>query len=143
MPTLEDRLASLITALGTDYKALLAEAKKQYMSIALGDETTAITTGTAKVTWRAPHAGTITAVRASLSTASTSGIPAFNIKKNGTTIFSTTLTIDATEKTSVTAATAAVLSVTSFADDDEFTFDIDTAGTGAKGPKITIYYTRS
>jgi hypothetical protein len=78
-----------------------------------------------------------------LATASTSGLPTVNIKKNGTTIFSTTLTIDANEKTSTTAATPAVLSTTTFADDDEITMDIDVAGTGAKGLKVTLYYRRT
>ena len=115
-----------------------------FMTVALSDETTAITTGTGKITFRAPHAMTLNQLpRASLSTASSSGNPAVNIKKNGTTIFSTTLTIDANEKTSVTAATPAVLSTTTFADDDEITMDIDTAGTGATGLKVTLYYRRT
>jgi hypothetical protein len=59
------------------------------------------------------------------------------------TIFSTTLTIDATEKTSTTAATAAVISDASLADDAEITIDIDTAGTGAKGLKVTFIGTRT
>jgi hypothetical protein len=109
---------------------------------ALSDETTAITTGTAKVTWRAPHAMTITDVRASLSTASSSGDPTVDINDSGTTILSTKLSIDANEKTSTTAASAAVISDTAIADDAEVTFDIDTAGTGAKGLKVKIYYTR-
>lgn len=114
----------------------------EYYEVALSDETTAITTGTAKVTVRAPFALTVTAVRASLSTASTSGNPAIDINEGGVSIFSTTLTIDANEKTSTTAATAAVISDTAIADDAELTFDIDTAGTGAKGLKVRIYYTR-
>lgn len=109
--------------------------------IALGDETTAITTGTAKVTVRAPRAMTLSKIKASLTTASSSGTPTFDVKKNGTSVFSTTLTIDATEKTSETAATAAVLSTTAIAADDELTFDISTAGTGAAGAKITLVAT--
>lgn len=109
---------------------------------ALSDETTAITTGTAKLTWRAPHAMTITAVRASLSTTSSSGNPTVDINEAGSTILSTKLSIDSSEKTSTTAATAAVISDSSIADDSEITFDIDTAGTGAKGLKVKIYYTR-
>lgn len=105
--------------------------------IALGDETTAITTGTAKVTVRAPRAMTLTKIKASLSTAG-SGSSAFDVNKNGTSVFSTALTIDATEKTSETAATPAVLSTTSIAADDELTFDIDTAGSSAAGAKITL-----
>lgn len=114
------------------------------ITLAVSDESTAITTGTAKVTFRAPFAMTLYQVpRASLSTASTSGIPAIDINKNGVSIFSTVLTIDANEKTSVTAATAAVMTTTSFADDDEITVDIDTAGTGSKGLKVTLYYRRT
>lgn len=107
---------------------------------ALSDEVTAITTGTAKLTWRAPRALVITALRASLSTASSSGIPTVDINEAGATILSTKLTIDATEKTSVTAAVPYVLSDTVIADDAEITFDIDVAGTGATGLKVKIYY---
>jgi len=107
--------------------------------IAISDETTAITTGTAKVTFRMPYAYTLTAVRASLTTASSSGIPTFDINENGTTILSTKLTIDANEKTSTTAATLAVISDASLADDAEITIDIDVAGTDATGAKIYMY----
>ena len=111
--------------------------------IAVGDETTAITTGTAKVTFRMPFAMTLTAVRASLSTASSSGVPTFDINEGGSTILSTKLTIDANELTSTTAATAAVISDTALADDAEITIDIDVAGTGAKGPKVALIGTRT
>lgn len=114
------------------------------MTVALSDEATAITTGTAKITFRAPYAMTLYQLpRASLSTASSSGNPAIDINVNGVSIFSTTLTIDANEKTSTTATTAAVLSTTSIADDAEITMDVDTAGTGAKGLKVTLYYRRT
>lgn len=111
--------------------------------IPIGDETTALTTGTAKVTFRAPYAATVTAVRASLTTVSSSGTPTFDINEGGTTILSTKLTVDASEKTSTTAATAAVISDTALADDAEITIDVDTAGTGAAGAKISIYVTRA
>lgn len=106
--------------------------------VALGDETTAITTGTAKVTLRMPYAFTLTAVRASLATASSSGIPTVDINEGGVSILSTKLTIDSGEKTSTTAATAAVISDPDLADDAEITFDIDVAGTGAKGLKVCL-----
>lgn len=106
--------------------------------VAIGDETTAITTGTAKVTFRMPYAFTVTAVRASLTTVSSSGTPTFDINEAGSSILSTKLTIDASEKTSTTAATPAVISDASLADDAEMTIDIDTAGTGAAGAKIYI-----
>lgn len=109
---------------------------------AIGDETTAITTGTAKITFRAPFACSLVAVRASLTTASSSGIPTFDINESGATLLSTKLTVDANEKTSTTAATPAVISDNLIADDAEMTIDVDVAGTGAAGAKITLYVRR-
>jgi hypothetical protein len=109
----------------------------QWLQFAISDQSTAITTGTAKFTTRFP-ACTVLAVRASLNTASSSGIPTVDINEAGTTILSTKLTIDANEKTSTTAATAAVISDSTIADDAEITFDIDTAGTGAKGLIVSM-----
>ena len=106
--------------------------------IAVSDETTAITTGTAKVTFRMPYPMTVTLVRASVSTASSSGAVTVDINENGTSILSTKLTIDQSELTSTTAATPYVLSDTALADDAELTIDIDGAGTGAKGLKVLI-----
>jgi hypothetical protein len=114
--------------------------------VALSDEATAITTGTAKVTMRAPYAFSITSIpRASLSTVSSSGIPTVDINVAGSSILTNKLTIDASEKTSTTAATAATLTnnPTNVSDDAEITFDIDVAGTGAKGLKVTIFHTKS
>ena len=74
------------------------------LMIAASDETTAITTGTGKVTFRMPFAMTLTAVRASLTTASSSGIPTVDINEGGVSILSTKITIDNTETTSTTAA---------------------------------------
>lgn len=115
----------------------------EVLMVALGDETTAITTGAAKVTMRMPFAMTLTAVRASLTTSSSSGLPTVDINEGGTTILSTKLTIDASELTSTTAATAAVISDANLADDAEITFDVDVAGTGAKGLKVCLIGTRA
>jgi hypothetical protein len=113
------------------------------IQIAVTDETTALSTGTAKVTFRMPHAMTLTAVRASLTTDSSSGAPVVDINESGSTILSTKLSIDQGEKTSTTAATPAVISDASLADDAEITIDIDTAGTGAAGLKVSLIGTRS
>ena len=114
------------------------------IQVACSDETTAITAGTNKVTFRMPHAMTLTSVRASLTTAQTSGnIFTVDVNEGGSSILSTKLTIDNTEKTSVTALTAAVISDTSLADDAEITIDVDQIGDGtAKGLKITLIGTR-
>ena len=123
----------------------IAQAKAEYLVCAASDETTALTTGTSKITFRMPYAFTLTAVRASLTTAQTSGsIFTVDINDSGTTILSTKLTIDNTEKTSTTAATAAVISDVNLADDAEITIDIDQVGDGtAMGLKITLIGTRA
>jgi hypothetical protein len=133
-----DVTVTLPSTTGTVANAAGAGAASEVIAIAVSDETTAITTGTAKVTFRMPYAFTLTAVRASLSTASSSGLPTFDINEAGSTILSTKLSIDANEKTSTTAAAAAVISDTSLADDAEMTIDIDVAGTGAKGAKVYL-----
>jgi hypothetical protein len=114
------------------------------IQLAASDETTALTAGTAKMTFRMPHAMTLTSVRASLTTAQASGsIFTVDINEGGTSILSTKLTIDNTEKTSTTAATPAVISDTALADDAEITIDIDQIGDGtATGLKITLIGTR-
>ena len=91
-----------------------------------------------------PCAMIITDVRASLTTAQASGsIFTVDINESGTSILSTKLTIDNTEKTSVTATTPPVVSDTALADDAEITIDIDQIGDGtAKGLKVTIIGTR-
>jgi hypothetical protein len=118
---------------------------EEFMVMAISDETTALTTGTAKLTWRAPYAMTLTQIpRASLSTASTSGLVTVDMNEAGTSVLGANkLSIDANEKTSTTAATATTLADTSIANDAEITFDIDAAGTGAKGLKVIVYYKRT
>lgn len=114
------------------------------IQLSASDLTTALTAGTTKAYCRVPSAFTLTSVRASLATAQASGsIFTVDINMNGTSIISTKLTIDNTEKTSVTAATPAVISTSAITDDAEITIDIDQVGNGtAKGLIITLIGTR-
>lgn len=116
--------------------------RREALMVVVGDETTELTTGAAKVTFRMPFALTLTAVRASLATASTSGNPTFDINESGASILGTKLSIDANERTSTTATTAATITDTALADDAEITIDIDIAGAGAAGAKVTLIGTR-
>jgi hypothetical protein len=113
--------------------------------VPVSDETTDLTTGTAKVTFRMPYAFTLSAVRSSVTTAPTGSELIVDINESGTTILSTKLTIDAGEKTSTTAATAAVISDSSLADDAEMTIDIDGVGStiAGAGLKVTLIGTQS
>lgn len=65
-----------------------------------------------------------------------------DVKKNGTTIFSTKITIDATEWSSLTAATAYVLSTnpTTFTSSDYFTVHIDQVGSTNAGSAGKIFF---
>lgn len=106
--------------------------------IPCSDETTELAAATGVVTFRMPRAMTLSSVRASLTTASNSGIVQVDINESGTSVLSTKLTIDASEKTSTTAATPAVISDGTLADDAEITIDIDADGTAAAGLKVTL-----
>lgn len=113
--------------------------------LACSDETTDLTTGTAKVTFRMPYAMTLTGVRASVNTAPTGSTLIVDINESGSTIMTTNkLSIDASEKTSTTAATAAGITDSSLADDAEITIDIDQVGATVAGTglKVTLIGTR-
>lgn len=110
----------------------------QSIIVACSDETTALTTGSAKVTFRMPYAFTLTAVRASVTLAPTGSVLTVDINEGGSTILSTKITIDATEKTSTTAATPPVISDSSLADDAEITIDIDTVGSTIAGTGLKV-----
>jgi len=130
---------------GTDYDAdweTLTTA--DIYVIACSDETTALTTGTGKVTFRMPSAGTLTAVKATVTTAPVGSALVVDINEAGTTLLSTKLSIDDGEKTSATAATPPVISDSALADDAEITIDIDQVGSGTAGAglKVTLYVTR-
>lgn len=109
------------------------------IGIACSDETTALTTGTAKATFRVPFAMTLTGVRASVTTAPVGSTLVVDINDSGTSVLSTKLSIDASEKTSTTAATPAVISDSALADDAEITIDIDQIGSSTAGAGLKVW----
>ena len=129
---------------GANIKSLAQTGLPTVIQAAASDESTALTTGSAKVTFRMPYAMTLTAVRASLSTAQASGtIFTVDVNQGGSSIISTKITIDNTEKTSTTAAAPPVISTSALTDDAEITIDIDQIGNGtAAGLKVTLIGTR-
>lgn len=107
--------------------------------VAVSDETTGITTGTAKIVFRMPRAMRLTKIKSSLSVASTANPVTVDIKIAGNSVFGTNkLSIDQNEKTSETAATPASFTAQDVADDAEVQVDITGAGTAAKGLKIVF-----
>lgn len=131
-----DTLTNKTIAYGSNTITGLPEA----IGIACSDETTALTTGTAKATFRMPFAMTVTAVRATVGTAPTgASLLTVDINDSGTTILSTKITIDASEKTSTTAATPPVISDSALADDAEITIDIDQVGSTIAGAGLKVW----
>lgn len=129
------------TGSGGSYTAGDANLKPiESMILAASDETTAITSGTDKITFRLPYNFTVTEVLASLNVAQASGsILTVDINKNGTSILSTKLTIDNTEDDSFTATTPAVISTSTFSKRDKVSIDVDQIGNGtAIGLKVTL-----
>ena len=110
----------------------------EVFSFAVSDEITDLATGTGKITYRMPYAFTVTDVRASVTTAPTGSVVTVDINDGGTTILSTKITIDATEKTSTTAATPAVISDSALAADAEVTIDIDAIGSSVAGAGLKV-----
>ncbi len=120
--------------------------------VAASDETTALTTGTGKVTFRAPENMFLSSShlpRASVTTAPTGATlvvdinaGSFSTPNTVSTIFSTTISIDISEFTSTTAAIPCVLSTTFIPDDAQIRVDITQIGSTVAGAglKVTLYY---
>jgi hypothetical protein len=69
---------------------------------------------------------------------SSSGIIQVDVNEEGSSVFSTPITIDAGEETSDTAATPGVVSDSSLASRAKISVDIDASGTNAKGVILWI-----
>jgi hypothetical protein len=108
--------------------------------IAVGDELSVISAGAGKVKFRMPYAFTLVEARASLGAASTAGAVTVDVNEAGVSLFGANkLTVNANETTSKAAGTTQPdYSDTAIADDAEITIDIDAAGAGAKGLKVTL-----
>ena len=123
-----------------------AEANKtESFIVAVSDEVTDLTTGTDKVKFRMPYALSVTEVRASVTEAPTGSVITVAIFKGGDPMLSTPISIDAGEKSSLTAATPPVISDGSLTNDIEMSVDITAVGstTAGKGLKVMIIGNRT
>lgn len=133
---------------GAAKKALLGDGTwgrpLETWGVAISDETTSITTGTAKASFSIPYSFKVVGVYATLNTVSSSGTPTFDINEGGVSILGTKIVIDVSELTGGssgyqgTAAGAATITDDTIAAFAQITVDIDTAGTGAKGAKVYL-----
>jgi len=108
------------------------------IQMACSDETSDLTVGEGKVTFRMPHAMTLITARCSVTTAPTGSTIEVDVNESGVSVFSTVMSIDATEKTSTTATTPAVFSDLALADDAEMRVDIDQVGSTVAGAGLKV-----
>lgn len=136
-------LSSLAGGSGSNTQVLRSNGNGTYawqnqaplmFQLACSDLTTAITTGNNKGYFRSPVPFTLTSVRASLLTASSSGSVVVTITANGVSILSASLTITASSK----SATTTSLQNVSIPDDAEILINVTSQGTGAKGLVVTL-----
>ena len=139
--------AASVAVQGSD--ARLVSATKVEIGIALSAETGDNTASSTvpKVSFRAPFAMTITSLRCSLTKSATGAVFIVDVHLSGTTVMTTNkLSVDASELTSTTAATAHTLTTTSVSDDALLELFIDqvgtTAGNTGEGVKVWIIGTR-
>jgi len=113
--------------------------------IPVGDESSALTTGTNRVRFRMPFAATLLAVRANVNTAPTGSTLIVDVNEAGTSVLGTKLSIDASEFSSTTAASAATITDSSLADDAEISIDIDQIGGSVAGAglKVSLFVRRA
>lgn len=120
--------------------AQLGKVRQIYVPLAGSDETSPLTVGTAKVTFRMPCAFVLTGVRCSVTTAPTGAtLLTVDLNENGVSVLSTKLTFDAGEKTTTTAITPCVISDPLLADDAEMTVDYDAVGSTIAGSGLKMW----
>lgn len=121
----------------------IVKGTRHFFQVRLKDSTTNLATGTSiggDFRISPTRAITIKAVGAYVDTAATGGtLLTIDINKAGTTILSTKITLDASEKTSTTAATQPVISDSAIAADAVITFDIDAVGNTTPGTGLVVW----
>jgi len=125
---------------GTDVTAtgkVNATNIKQSIVVACSDETTALTTGTSKLTFRMPYAMTLTEVRASATTAPVGSTLTVDINDGGTSIM-TTHKLDILTTATIDDETV-TLTDTALADKAIITIDIVTVGSTTAGAGLKVY----
>jgi hypothetical protein len=113
-------------------------------AIALSDSATELTTGNGD-SWDAMFDYSIDSVRIGVNLPPTGSNLSVDINKNGTSIFSTEITIDAGDSTSVTATTPYSLSTTTVNYNDRMNAVVNSVGStfGGAGIKLYIYATKN
>ncbi len=120
---------------------------KRIVQIKVMDDATVLTTGEGKIIFCIPselNCFNLVGAQAFITTVSSSGLPSIGIRNvtDSVEMLSTNITIDASEYTSYTAATAPVIDAAhdDVATGDLMAVDVDAAGTGAKGLGVILTF---
>ena len=155
MRNVADTFTSLFTNVNTAARTYTLQDKTgtiamlddtDIMGFAASDETTDLAVADDVLTIQMPnYATTLTHVSASVNTAPTGSGITLDIEEGGATILGTLLTLDATEKTSETAATPVVISDSAIAANAILSFNIDVVGStiAGNGLKFWLYFNRA
>ncbi|MFH2030838.1 MAG: hypothetical protein ABIJ40_09535 [Bacteroidota bacterium] len=120
---------------------------KRIIQIKVFDDATVITTGDGKIIFMIPvelNGMNLVDVEAFVTTVSSSGLPTVQIRNvtDAVDMLTTLITIDATEFSSLTAATAPVINTTydDVATGDIIAVDVDVSGVGTKGLGVILSF---
>tara|TARA_R110002020_G_scaffold36503_2_gene109750 strand:- start:13567 stop:14046 length:480 start_codon:yes stop_codon:yes gene_type:complete len=110
------------------------------VGVALSDETTDLTVGVAKITFRMPYGMTLTEVRANVNTAPNGADIIVDIKQGGVSIFTTNLLhIDDGRVTSVGSSTTPNITTSALTDNAEITMDLTQTGAIDQGTGLKVW----
>lgn len=130
---------------GSGVSVAVTSGARESMVVACSDMTSPLSVAADVQSFFAPYDGTLEEVFTGIDVRSSSGVVTVDVKKNGTTIFTTKPSIGATPaRTSLsgTGSVAAALSVTTWDKGDWITINVDAAGTGAAGLKTIFIWSR-
>jgi hypothetical protein len=125
---------------GGGFIAIYANAKREdSLVIPCSASKTDLAVSTGAFSMPVFEAFKITDLEAGVTTAPVGSAITADIKKNGTTILSTIITIDANETTTLTAATPPVISDGVFAVGDVLSIDITQVGSSTAGQELKVW----
>ena len=124
---------------GDETTASLKTKIDDEIAYACSDEVSNLVVGNV-IQFRVPFAMILSEVRISVNDAPTTSSLIVDVKESGVSIFSTLLSIDATELTSVTAAVPVVISDVNLADDALIVVSITQIGSGNSGKGLKILF---
>lgn len=105
--------------------------------VACSGEAASLTVGLVR-TFRLPYSIELDEVMADFVTAPTGANAVIDIKVNGASILSTKITVEATEETSLTAATQPVISDPFHTKGDKITIHVDQVGSSVPGAGLKV-----